>query len=327
MTRSDVTVRGWDVVRLSEGPLEVDVLPGKGADLLAVRHDGVNVLWESPWGLRARGSLPTGGPSAATLIEGYPGGWQTVFPNGGSASDEHGVEWGMHGEAWLSPWDVSGGDEISVVCATRLVRSPFELRKRVSIEHGQVVVEEEVRNAGRVPVEVMWSHHPAFGAPLLGPGCTVSTNAAEFVADDGQPPEAREPQPGARGAWPHVAGRDGGIVDLSRIPGEDAAVERFGYLTGFPREAWVQLENPEARLRARLTWDAEVMPHAWYWLEAHGLESFPWFRSVYVLGLEPASSWPGQGIAAVREKTGTQLTFAPGEQRTARMALRVEPTS
>ena len=311
-------VRGWDVVRLVDGALEVDVVPGKGADVLAVRLTGVDLLWQSPWGLRARGAMPTAGPSAANLIEAYPGGWQTVFPNGGSATDEHGVEWGMHGEAWLAPWEVVDGDDRSVTCRTRLVRSPFELTKRVSLREGCVVVEETVRNVGGVAVEVMWSHHPAFGAPLLGPGCTIATNAAEFVADDGDVGPPREPAPASRGPWPVVGG-----VDLSRVPGQDERVERFGYLTGFPAEAWVQLDNPDAGLRARLSWDATVMPHAWYWLEAHALEGFPWYQAVYVLGVEPATSWPGQGIAAVRAKTGTQVVFAPGEQRTQRIELAV----
>src|SRR5690348_6179271 len=97
--------RGWDVLRLTSDALVVDVVPGKGGDIIAVRRspDGPNLLWETPWGLRERGAIGTSGDSLVTLMEAYPGGWQTVFPNGGDPCVEHGVEWGMHVEAWRAP--------------------------------------------------------------------------------------------------------------------------------------------------------------------------------------------------------------------------------
>ena len=318
MGRDVGALRGWDVVRLTAGQLEADVVPGKGGDVLAVRHRGRDLLWQAPWGLRARGALATKGSSAAGLIEAYPGGWQTVFPNGGGACEQHGVEWGMHGEAWLAPWDVVAADDTAVTLSTRLVRSPFRLTKTIRLEPEGVRVEESARNEGGVAVEVMWSHHPAFGAPLLGAGAVLDTNAAEFIADDGAGAPTREPAPASRGPWPVVAG-----VDLRRLPGPDETRERFGYLTGFPEQAHVEVRNAGIGLAVRLRWSARELPYAWYWLEAHATPGFPWYQGVYVLGIEPATSWPGQGLVAVREKTGTQVSIGPGEERSIRIALDV----
>ena len=80
--------RGWQVVNLETPQLRVDVVPGKGGDLTT----GVELLWQTRWGLRARGSMTTPGSSEAALSEAYPGGWQSVFPNAGDAAHEHAAE-------------------------------------------------------------------------------------------------------------------------------------------------------------------------------------------------------------------------------------------
>ena len=319
-------VRGWPVHVLAGDALTVQVVPGKGADILAVRTaGGVDLLWASPWGLPERGSASVGTDPDVAFLEAYPGGWQTIFPNGGHTCTEQGVTWGFHGEAALVGWDVDSADASRVQVSTRLRRSPFHLLKQVSVDGSVVTVTETATNEGSAPVEVMWSHHPAFGAPLLGLGCTLSTSARTFVADDG-PLGGGDLEPGATSAWPHAAGLDGRSVDLRVLPGPEQAVARLGYLTGFDGRAWMRLDNPGLGLSAEVGWDAAVLPHAWYWLEAHATAQYPWFGRAYVLGLEPASSHPGQGLAVVRRTTGTQVSFAPGESRTIEITLTVGST-
>jgi hypothetical protein len=77
---------GWQVVKLDTPQLRVDVVPGKGGDLTSVVHltTGVELLGQTRWGLRARGSMTTPGSSEAALSEAYPGGWQSVFLNAGA---------------------------------------------------------------------------------------------------------------------------------------------------------------------------------------------------------------------------------------------------
>lgn len=322
------THRGWQVLRLSSATVQVDVVPGKGGDILAVRWrpTGVNVLWESPWGLREKGSAGTGGDSLPTVIEQYPGGWQTVFPNGGDPVEQHDVMWGFHGEAWLAPWDFSDGaaddDGVVIELHTRLVRSPFRLRKQIALRHSSVTVTESVTNEGGLAMEAMWSHHPAFGAPFLSETCRVETAAATFVADDLRNTPTGDLKIGSRSSWPEAEGKDG-PVNLGRVPGPGAEIDRFGYLTDFAN-GFAAITNPDLGLRAELQWDAETFPTAWYWLEANAADGFPWFKGVYVFAIEPAAAWPGQGIDNVRTKTGTQLRFEPGETKVATVSLTLQ---
>ncbi|SCL35369.1 Galactose mutarotase [Micromonospora rhizosphaerae] len=329
MRRLDVVERrGWEIVRLGSDLLAAEVLPGKGGDVLSLQWLGTatELLWQSPWGLRARGAVTTSEHDVARLIEAYPGGWQTVFPNGGDAVTEHGVAWGMHGEAWLTPFDwtpVNGaGGGCGVELRARLVRSPFEIVKRVVLDADRLSVSETITNVGGEPIEAMWSQHPAFGAPLIGPDTLIEATAGTFVVDDRRDTPSGDLALGVRATWPHVPGRGGGTVDLTRIPAPDAGVDRMGYLTDFTR-GHAAIRNPRLGLAVEVDWDAATLPHAWYWLEAGGGAGFPWYRSAYVLAIEPATSFPGQGIAAVRANTGTQVVFAPGETRTASVTVTV----
>jgi hypothetical protein len=182
-------------------------------------------------------------------------------------------------------------------------------------------VTETVTNIGRQSVEVMWSHHPAFGAPFLSPAVTVATNGRTVLVDDLRNNASSELVAGASAAWPHVPARRGGDADLGAVPAADAGVDRMAYLTDFPPQARVRLTNPELGVSATLDWRAEQFPFAWYWLEAGGTGGFPWYHAAYVLGIEPATSYPAQGLHAAQAKTGTQVRFAAGETRTSTLAL------
>ena len=323
----ETRLRGWDVIRLCGAHMEVDVVPGKGTDIVAARSlpSGVDVLWSTPWGLRPRGAVPLSQRSEERFLENYPGGWQMVFPNGGDAAPDGGVEQGFHGEASLAPWDVveigENGDSVSVAFETRLVRSPFRLRRRMTLDAEGLLVEESVVNEGAEPREVMWSHHPAFGAPFLDPCCTVRTGAGRVIVDAGREHPDGELLSGAEGAWPLVAGRRE-TVDLSRVPGPGGRSVRFAYLTAF-QAPWYEIDNPELGITARVTWDAATFPHAWYWLEAGGTTEYPWYGAAYVLAVEPASSFPGHGIERVRATTRNQLAIAAGGRRDAWVRLQL----
>jgi uncharacterized protein DUF4432 len=319
---------GWNVVRMTCPPLVVDVVPGKGGDILSVRWLplDVNLLWESPWGLRPRAVEQPAGDSVAAFLESYPGGWQTIFPNGGDAAVEQGVEWGFHGEASLVGWDdkvVEDGPECcSLRLSTKLSASPFELERTLTLDAGGLVVSETARNTSAVAREAMWSHHPAFGAPLISGVARLDCGAAAFVADDERDVTAGDLEPGAMTPWPNARTRDGRLTDLRVVPPDGPALDRFGYLTGFER-GWASIANDEIGLAVRLDWDAGVFPCAWYWLEARATQGYPWFGDAYVLAIEPASTWPGQGIAAARRKGNGPMRFEAGDARTIEMRLSV----
>ena len=321
-----VEQRGWPIVRLSSDLLEVDVLPGKGGDILAVRWRqlDLNVLWTSPWGLRERGSVPDAADSGTAFLQAYAGGWQTLFPNGGTAVVEQGVELGFHGEATMIPWQWEQTGPSSVVLTTELMRSPFSLRREITVLAGAVEVTETFRNLARTDQPTMWSHHPAFGAPFLDATCRLETGATAVLPDADYDTAHNDLASGQRSAWPMAVGKDGSEVDLRLAPAPDAVLDRMAYLLDFAEPSYT-LTNPSLGLQVAVSWDGEQLPSAWLWTEAAGTQGAPWHQRAYVLAVEPASSYPGSGLGVAKEN-GTALWFTPGQERTVTVRMELSPT-
>ena len=320
VTTSEVE-RGWDVLDLSNDAATARIVPGKGGDVLRFRvgTEATDVLWRTPWGLRARGSAPTpGGSSADALIEWYPGGWQTMLPNGGDEVVAYGTTWGMHGEAWTAPFEATPIDQ-GVELWTRLVRSPLEICRRITLHGSRLSVEEEVRNVGGVEIHGVWGHHPAFDGAFVAGG-RLELTGGTVVVDDRRDTPAGDLAIGARGTWPLVPGRTGGQVDVSAIPTlQGPPTERMAYLTDLD-EGRVVVHSATAPWRAQLRWDLTCFPHAWLWTEFHGTADFPWFRAVDTLAVEPCTGFPAQGRDAI-ERTSGRWTIRPGERRSTAVEL------
>jgi hypothetical protein len=314
----DATRGPWAALELESDELAITVLPGKGCDILEAidRHSGVDVLARAPWGY---GRLPvTWTNSAERFIEAYSGGWQVLLPNGGDAADEHGVEWGFHGEAGLIPWRIDARERSSARLSTSLITAPLELERELRVAGRSFSLVERVQNASDEAIDVMWGHHPAFGAPLIEPGTTIAPRCRSFVADDRAPGAGLAP--GIRSAWPHAELEAGGTIDLSVIPPLDAPRSVLGYLTDFEVGEYT-IANARIGLSATLRWPHELFPHAWFWQELHGLPDFPWYRRMYAQAVEPGTTYPAQGIVRARERGGVPLTLAAGETREARLEL------
>lgn len=317
--------RGWRLHVVENDDVRVEVLAERGATITSLRdlRTGIDVLWRPRWGIPHRDRVDLPGSSEAVAMGRYPGGWNTLFPNAGAATTEHGVEWPMHGEVWLTPFEVEA-DADGLVGRGVLVRSPFEFVRRIRLEGPRVVVSETAINLGAVPVDAIWNQHPAFGAPLLGPTSRVVTSARTIHVDRADP---RSDPTRLSFPWPVAELPGNGVVDLSEPPEARSGTSRRAFLGDFDGGAVLGIRNPERDLEARVEWDAATLPYAWYWLEAGGRAGFPWFGAEYVLGLEPCTSFPTGGIAAIRELTGTHLTFAPGEALHREVSVVVGPVA
>lgn len=315
--------RGWDITILRSDRLTVEVLPGRGATVLSIvdRTSGVDVLWRPRWGVPHRDAPDLPGSSEAVSMGRYPGGWSSLFPNAGAPSIEHGVEWPMHGEVWLAPFD--GVADVSTWAGEiMLTRSPFRFAKRIAVEGGTVTVIETATNVGAEDVEVVWNQHPALGAPLIGPETTIESNARRVLGDVG---DARLDPALANSSWPVHHPPAGPPTDLRRLPAARSGERRRAFLTGFPDDgAHAAVENPRLGLRVRLRWSATEFPYAWYWLEAGGRTGFPWYGDAYVLGIEPCTSYPTGGLGAIRRLSGTQVMIPAGTTATRSLAITVE---
>jgi hypothetical protein len=316
-----LSIRDWELLRLSSDEISVDVVPGLGGTIVSLRRrsDGAEILWRTPWGLRQRGAWSVPGSSEAAMLDTYPGGWQTLFPNGGDTAIVYGVEWGFDGEARVSPceWEQAG---TSLIMKTRLVRSSFELTKTLSINGDEVMMSETVHNVGGEALEVIWGSQITLGAPLVAPD-TVVDAAATTVHPD--PQVASDASYDDIMPWPRSYG-SGSVINLRTLPEPEAGETRLAYLSDFVRPT-LSVTNAHANLGIDLSWDGDAWPYLWYSLEAGQRSGFPWYTKAYFLSLTPSSSWPAHGIHDARRVSQSTLWIQPGMAETSHLSVRVQP--
>lgn len=314
-------VRGWEVVRISSDAVQVDLVPALGGTVTSLvrRSDGVELLWQTPWGLRHRGGASLPGHAAALLYDTFPGGWFSLFPNAGDNAVLHGSDWGFHGElraTWLD-WTATPS---SVRLTGRLVRSPFEVTKTVSVHGFEVTVGETVTNVGGERIETVWASQLMLGGDLIGPDTVVDAGASTVHPD---PMTSRGADYHDILPWPRAQASDA-VVNLRNLPAPGSGETRLAYLTDFTR-ASITVRRPSAHLGLGFSWDLEAWPYAWYAMEAGGSSGFPWFSGAYHLAITPSSSWPGHGVHDARRVSDTVMWLHPGEARTSFLTATLSP--
>ena len=315
---------------LADDRIRVTLLPDRGADIHAVEdlRTGVDVLWKTPWGLRRRGDRDHAKGSAEAWLDTYAGGWQVLLPSGGGPSSHRGVDHSYHGEACSLPWAATiataadGGEQVEL--RVRLADSPLLVERVVSLVPGrsEVVVAERVTSESDRPLEYMWVHHPAFGAPLVAPGARIRTSASTILADTSHDGPGNPLEPGTSHGWPIVRARDGGELDLSMIPPAACGRLLLGYLGGFD-EGTASIENDALDLACTLSWDLDMFPYAWLWQELGATAGPPWLGRAYTIAIEPATSFPGTGLGSVVETSATHRTLAAGATAATHVSLRL----
>lgn len=311
-------------LELENDAIALTILLDKGADItrLVYLPQNIDVLWKTPWGTRnSHRNLPSVFESQAAWLSAYPGGWQLLFPNGGAANRYKNAQLGFHGEASMCAWDYSIEQaepaELSVKLWVQLARSPYLVQRWLQLQAGSPVLtlHERITNQAGEPMQCMWSHHPAFGAPFISEHCVIDTGARRLIADDEYLGGANPLVPGKSYHWPLADG-----LDLSRVPGTEQPRDMLAYLSDF-ESGWYSITNRELGFGLGVSWDSAHFPYAWLWQEMHGSSGFPFYKRCYVMAIEPASSIPGQGLTAVMQKTGSQLHFEPGESKETTLRL------
>jgi hypothetical protein len=318
-----LVVRGWDVLRLTSDTLQVDVVPALGGTVVSLvrRVDDLELLWQTPWGLRHHGSLDLPGTAEVAAYASYPGGWQPVFPNGGDSASSHGAEWGFDGEArvtWLD-WQV---EEAQLLLSGRLVRSPFQLNRAVMLRDDEITITDTVTNVGREHVDVMWGQQIAFGSALIGPDTVVHAGSTTVRSD---PRLASSASYDDLLPWPRAYGQQG-MVNLRGVGAVDHPESRLAYLSDFT-DATISVRRPSADLLVELRWDELVWPHVWYALETGARKGFPWYGAGRYLTFTPGTSWPAHGLHDARRVSSTLMRIHSDGSRTAHLSVRVRPHS
>ena len=294
--------RNYRAVTLENDLLAITVLPEKGADIYRwiYKPRGVDVLWKSPWGLKHPGSgVSTAGTTEEAWLEHYEGGWQEIFPNGGDACVYKGCHLNFHGEVSVLPWDYSiarGHQSVSAEFTVATYRSPFTLRRRLTVEASRPVVQihETLLNRGEEEIHFMWGHHPAYGAPFLDGNCYIQLPGAKFQAHDVEISPFARIAAGTVAQWPQIPAKSG-IVDLSSVPPSNERHCEFGYLRDL-QAGWYAITSRTHNFSAGLAWPLEVFKYLWFWQELRGSFGYPWYGSCYVMAIEPFTSIPGTGL-------------------------------
>ncbi|MDN5727403.1 MAG: DUF4432 family protein [Propionibacteriales bacterium] len=299
---------------LANDDLRLTFLPGRGGAITSLQRvsDGLELLWQAPWGVLPPGTVRPPATASTSATENWSGGWRTLFPNSGRNVTLYGADLGTDGEACLAPYDVTPVDDgIGVTLSTRLTRMPIRLTRTVRLDGPRVRVSETVRNESGQDVEVMWAQELCFGAPLLSPTTTLTTGASVVRPD---PDTTHSVGYDDVMPWPRTQGNSG-VVNLRKSVAADAALTRKAYLSDFS-EPKATLRNPELDLAVELTWDGEQMPFCWYELDAGGQDAFPHFLGSYYLALSPSTSWPRQGVHDARRISSTSIWVTAGQERT-----------
>lgn len=279
-----------DIVEISNPVFRVGITPRRGADILSVIDvaTGVDVLFKTSWPRRGRRVLRRGS-SEVEWLSAYPGGWQLLVPNAGSAVQRGDVLWGYHGEASVASWRLDENDRSTARLSVELSTAPLLLERTVRLAGACLEVADSITNLATTAVPVCWVSHPAFGAPFVDGECRIATGARTVVtAGEGS---------GDLGAvqvaeWPWCLDSRGRLIDMRIAPDAGSGRAAFALLTDFRGGGWFAITSPTVGFGIGLSWDKETHPHAWWWQEANATDAWPWCRRAYVIAIEPANVTP-----------------------------------
>lgn len=317
--------RGQRMVSLENRFLRITVAVDKGTDIVEFLYKPLDVdfMWHSYVGLRPFShTIPTSPNPAGPFLDYYPGGWQELFPNAGDDCRYKGTSFGIHGEVCLLPWDYrierDDPDEVSVSFSVRTLRTPFHLRKTLTVraDTAALFIDETAHNESGESLDFIWGHHPAFGSPFLDESCRIVLPQCRVITPPEYTSSSSRLEKGQETPWPMVQARSGGAIDLSRIPGPEAGSHDMAYMTGYAT-GWYALMSDRQKVGFGLRWDEKTLPFLWFWQVYRGGVGYPWFHSTYVAALEPVSSYRSPLTAAA--EAGTLLTLGPGEKRSTRL--------
>ncbi len=313
---------GWEAVTLEDDDLSVTVLPAKGAEVTSLVHrqSGVDVLFSAPWGLQPPGSPPREGSDGAPFLENYAGGWQELFPNAGDPCQHRGRSLPFHGEVATVPWEWRALDDGGLGLAVDCPISPLRVKREMRVAGGTLRVEESAINLSGEPEQIVWGHHLVLGPPLIAAGARFLTSARTIVTIPEMWEDTARLEPGQRNSWPQAQLRDGGEVDLSEIPGEEAQSHDDVYLTDLDG-GWAEVVNDALDLRVRLDWDPAVFRWIISWQPFGGARAMP-LAGAYALGVEP---WVSGSDLAAAAAAGEAHVLEPNGRLSTTVTVTIGP--
>lgn len=302
--------------------IRMTVLAGRGADVVEFLYKpkDLDFAWQTTTGVRGNALPSQPKDDISSFMDEYPGGWQTIFPNGGPPSQANGIAFGQHAEVSVLPWEYEviedSAAKVSVRFSVLTKKMPFRVEKVFTLKAGSTKceIQEHVTNLSGDSHETMWGFHFTFGPPFLTEDSkiTVEDPAMVLAHDYGADGPLRRVGSNEEFAWPKGRNSQGEIVDFSLLPVRGTPGEML-YIHKSPI-GWYRVESPSHSMAAEVCWDNTLFPYLWFWQEYGYSQEAPWYGKHYNIGLEPFSSYPTSGVAEAIEN-GTSLSFAPHESK------------
>jgi hypothetical protein len=325
---SQTIVNGHRALWLENEQLRVGVLPEKGGDIFeftykcAEHSEHVQFLMQTPWGLKPPGPRPP-----LDFLQNYEGGWQELFPNANDACHYHDQEIPFHGEVALEPWQFhipgsESGESVLNLCVN-CRKTPFRLDRLMRLRPSdcRLIIQETVTNLGTEPCDFVWGHHLTLGGDFIEDGCVLELPARELITPDVlyEPLTARL-VPSHTGRWPMVPTREGGSVDLRRIPGPQSHSHDDVIVGGLER-GYYRVVNPRLELSFALEWDVNVFPWLMFW-QPYGGADLPPLTGIYGVGLEP---WVSRYPLEKAVEVGQARSLAGGQSLETELVASIQP--
>ena len=310
--------------------LRITVLAGRGADVVEFLYKprDMDFVWLTSTGIRGNSLNPNPRDDVASFLEDYPGGWQTIFPNGGAPSEYRGIALGQHAEVAILPWEYQLLEDTAERSSVRFTVStkkfPYRVEKTFSIKScsARCDIQERITNLSGETLQAMWGTHFTFGPPFLSTDSRVTVSGEANVIPQNYLEKDSNRRVGTvdNFPWPKGRDREGNEIDFSKLPPVGTQSEML-YLNNLSAGQY-RVDTPSNKLAAEVTWDLNLFPYLWYWQEFGSSLEAPWFGKHYNIGLEPFSSFPTNGLAEAINNC-TALTFEPYSEKMQSLSFEV----
>ncbi len=284
MQPTHTTLDHFDALTVDTGPLTLTLVPELGGKIASLRDNrtGREWLWRHPRLEYKRW------PHGSSYMGADTGGWDECFPSVsacpypsapwmGAAIQDHGELWSQTAETTPSVFD----DTVILTTRWRGVALPYLFTRRITLHEAssRVQVEYTVTNPSAAPIDFVWCIHPLLA---IEAGMRLETPpAARYHSNGTFPVEAQTTERDL--AFPLTLTTPGGPVDLSALPGPEAAVS-IKLWSAPLNEGWARMRAVDGALTMR--WDVQALPQLALWINL-GAWAGDGGTPYYNLGLEP----------------------------------------
>ena len=302
--------QGFDVLRLSNQVIELDVIPGLGAKIISLVHKRTGRQWMwRPTDPPRYQRLPNDGAYHDGPLVGADECIPTISP-----CQWRGLNLPDHGEVWNVAWEVDEAEleQQRIVTRVGFAVSPLALQRTVRLDGSTVQLDYELTNLSGEPFEYIWAFHPILtlhaGDRIVLPSDCARVRSELLMGDCPLVPRQ------AGWSWPvPLAGVDLAHVELG---GPGRAVKLFTDPLSVGRAAVLNEHTGE---QLQFQFDAAINNTVGLWLNRGGWND--WEHMI----VEPTNGAPDALDMAVRDWKRFGL-LTPHETRKWQLAIELTAT-